>query len=109
IVYECVGVPGLIPQAVEQARVKGTVLILGLCTRPETFVPFVALSKELRLQTSAFFKRQEFEAALDALDAGAAEPRHLITDTIGLGAVPTVFESLKKRTHQCKVLISPKE
>ena len=109
VVYECVGVPGLIPQAVKQARVKGTVLILGLCTRPETFVPFVALSKELRLQTSAFFKRQEFEAALDVLDAGSAEPRNLITDTIGLGAVPTVFESLKKRTHQCKVLISPKE
>ncbi len=108
IVYECVGVPGLIPQAVDQVRIKGTVLILGLCTRPETFVPFVALSKEVRLQTSAFFKRQEYEAALDALDAGAAEPRALITDTISLDAVPEVFESLKKRTHQCKVLINPK-
>ena len=89
-------------------RVKGTVLVLGLCTRPETFVPFVALSKEVRIQTSAFFKRQEYEAALDALDAGAAEPRALITDTISLDAVPEVFESLKKRTHQCKVLINPK-
>ncbi len=108
IVYECVGVPGLIPQAVDQVRIKGTVLILGLCTRPESFVPFVALSKEVRLQTSAFFKRQEYEAALDALDAGAAEPRALITDTISLDAVPEVFESLKKRTHQCKVLINPK-
>ncbi|MAW79819.1 MAG: Zn-dependent alcohol dehydrogenase [Parvularcula sp.] len=108
IVYECVGVPGLIPQAVNQVRVKGTVLVLGLCTRPETFVPFVALSKEVRIQTSAFFKRQEYEAALDALDAGAAEPRALITDTISLDAVPEVFESLKKRTHQCKVLINPK-
>jgi (R,R)-butanediol dehydrogenase / meso-butanediol dehydrogenase / diacetyl reductase len=108
IVYECVGVPRLIPQAVDQVRVKGTVLVLGLCTRPETFVPFVALSKEVRIQTSAFFKRQEYEAALDALDAGAAEPRALITDVIGLDAVPDVFESLKKRTHQCKVLIAPK-
>ncbi|PQA85932.1 alcohol dehydrogenase catalytic domain-containing protein [Hyphococcus luteus] len=108
IVYECVGVPGLIPQAVDQTRVKGTVLVLGLCTRPETFVPFVALSKEVRIQTSAFFKRQEYEAALDALDAGAAEPRALISDTINLDAVPDVFESLKKRTHQCKVLIAPK-
>ncbi len=107
IVYECVGVPGLIPQAVEQVRIKGTVVILGLCTRPETFVPFVALSKEVRLQTSAFFKRQEYEAALDALDSGAAEPRALVTDTISLDAVPDVFESLKKRTHQCKVLIAP--
>ncbi len=108
IVYECVGVPGLISQAVDQTRIKGTVLVLGLCTRPETFVPFVALSKEVRIQTSAFFKRQEYEAALDALDAGAAEPRALISDTINLDAVPDVFESLKKRTHQCKVMIAPK-
>ncbi len=107
IVYECVGVPGLIPQAVEQVRIKGTVLILGLCTRPETFVPFVALSKEVRLQTSAFFKRQEYETALDALDAGAAEPRLIVTDTIGLDAVPDAFEGLKRRTTQCKVLIAP--
>jgi len=107
IVYECVGIPGLIAQAVEQVRVKGTVLILGLCTRPDSFVPFTALSKEVRLQTSAFFKRQEYEGALDALDAGAAEPRLLVTDTVSLDAVPATFESLKHRTHQCKVLIAP--
>jgi (R,R)-butanediol dehydrogenase/meso-butanediol dehydrogenase/diacetyl reductase len=109
IVFECVGVPGLIAQAVEQVRIKGTVLVLGLCTRPDTFVPFVALSKEVRLITSAFFKRQEYEAALDALDAGDAEPRQLVTDTIGLDAVPQTFEALKRRTHQCKVLIDPSQ
>lgn len=107
IVFECVGIPGLIAQAVEQVRVKGTVLILGLCTRPDSFVPFVALSKEVRLITSAFFKRQEYEATLDALESGSAEPRLLVTDTIGLDAVPETFEGLKKRTHQCKVLIAP--
>jgi (R,R)-butanediol dehydrogenase/meso-butanediol dehydrogenase/diacetyl reductase len=107
IVYECVGVPGLIAQAARQARVKGTVLILGLCTRPDSFVPFEVLSKELRLQTSAFFKRQEYEAALDALDAGAAQPRLLVSDTIGLEQVPVSFEALKSRTHHSKVLIAP--
>ena len=107
IVFECVGVPGLIAQAVDQVRVKGSVVILGLCTRPDSFVPFVALSKEVKLITSAFFKRQEYEAALDVLDAGSAEPRHLVTDTIALDQVPDTFESLKRRTHQCKVLIAP--
>jgi len=107
VVFECVGIPGLIAQAVNQVRVKGTILLLGLCTRPDTFNSFAMLSKEVRLVTSAFFKRQEYEAALDALDAGAAEPRLLVTDTIGLDEVPTVFEGLKQRTHQCKVLIAP--
>ena len=107
IVYECVGVPGLIAQAARQVRVKGTVLILGLCTRPDSFVPFEVLSKELRLQTSAFFKRQEYEAALDALEAGAVQPRLLVSDTIALEQVPASFEALKSRTHHCKVLIAP--
>lgn len=107
VVFECVGVPGLIAQAVEQTRVKGTVVILGLCTRPDTFVPFRALSKELNLVTSAFFKRQEYEASLDALNAGSAEPALLVTDTVSLAQVPEIFEALRRRTHQCKVLIAP--
>ncbi|MEI9852130.1 MAG: zinc-binding dehydrogenase [Sphingomonas sp.] len=107
LVFECVGVPGLIAQAVEQVRHRGTILLLGLCTRPDTFNSFAMLSKEVTLVTSAFFTRGEYEAALDALDAGAAEPRLLVTDTIGLDAVPTSFEALRHRTHQCKVLIDP--
>ena len=65
------------------------------------------LSKEVRLITSAFFTRQEYEEALDALDAGAAEPRALVTDTISLADTPARFEALRKRTHECKVLIAP--
>jgi (R,R)-butanediol dehydrogenase/meso-butanediol dehydrogenase/diacetyl reductase len=107
IVFECVGVPGLIAQAVDQVRNRGTILLLGLCTRPDTFNSFAMLSKEIRLITSAFFTVGEYEAALDALDAGAAEPRLLVTDTVGLDAVPETFEALKQRTHQCKVLIAP--
>lgn len=107
IVFECVGVPGLIAQAIDQVCVKGTVVVLGLCTRADSFVPFAALSKEVRIVTSAFFKRQEYEAALDALNAGDAEPRLLVTDTVALEAVPSVFEALKTRTRQCKVLIAP--
>ena len=107
VVFECVGVPGLIAQAVSKVRNRGTILLLGLCTRPDTFNSFAMLSKEVRLVTSAFFTVQDFEQALDALASGAAEPRLMVTDTIGLDATPEVFESLKRRTHQCKVLIAP--
>lgn len=107
VVFECVGVPGLIAQAVDQVRNDGTVTLLGLCTRPDTFNSFAMLSKQVKLVTSAFFTRQEYEAALDALVCGAIEPRLLVTNTINLGSTPDVFESLRKRTEQCKVLIDP--
>jgi len=107
LVFECVGMPGLIAQAVVQVRNRGAIVLLGLCTKPDTFNSFAMLSKEVRLITSAFFTRAEYEAALDVLDAGAAEPRLLVTDTISLAATPDVFETLRKRTRQCKVLIDP--
>ncbi|MGV3555603.1 MAG: alcohol dehydrogenase catalytic domain-containing protein [Croceibacterium sp.] len=107
IVFECVGLPGLIAQGVEQVKPRGTILLLGLCTRPDTFNSFAMLSKEVRLVTSAFFTVPEYEASLDALAAGAIEPRLLVTDIISLADTPEVFESLKHRTSQCKVLIAP--
>ena len=107
IVFECVGVPGLIAQAVGQVRKRGTILLLGLCTKADTFNSFAMLSKEVRLTTSAFFTVPDYQAALDALNAGAAEPRMLVTDTVALNDAPAAFEALKTRTHQCKVLIDP--
>ena len=82
-------------------------LLLGLCTKPDTIHTFPMLSKEVRLVTSAFFKRGEYVAALKALDDGAVAPRLMVTDTISLADTPNVFESLKRRTDQCKVMIAP--
>ena len=107
IVFECVGIPGLIDQAVQQVRNRGTILLLGLCTRPDPINSFAMLSKEVKLITSAFFTVPEYQASLDALAEGAMEPRLLVTDTISLAETPDVFESLKNRTSQCKVLIAP--
>jgi (R,R)-butanediol dehydrogenase / meso-butanediol dehydrogenase / diacetyl reductase len=107
IVFECVGIPGLIAQAVKQVCNRGTILLLGLCTRPDTFNSFAMLSKEIRLITSAFFTRNEYIEALRVLEAGAVQPREMVTGTISLEETPSVFETLRRRTHQCKVLISP--
>jgi (R,R)-butanediol dehydrogenase/meso-butanediol dehydrogenase/diacetyl reductase len=107
LVFECVGLPGLIDQAVQQVRNRGTILLLGLCTRPDPINSFAMLSKEVRLVTSAFFTVPEYQASLEALASGAIEPRLLVTDTIALADTPQVFESLKQRTSQCKVLIAP--
>ena len=107
IVFECVGIPGLIDQAVHQVDNRGTILLLGLCTRPDPINSFAMLSKEVKLITSAFFTVPEYQASLDALAEGAMEPRLLVTDTISLADTPDVFESLKRRTSQCKVLIAP--
>jgi (R,R)-butanediol dehydrogenase/meso-butanediol dehydrogenase/diacetyl reductase len=105
VVFECVGRPGMIAECVRQVRPRGTIVVLGLCTVPDTFVPFAAVSKEVRIQTSAFYDQRDFEMAIDALDAGAVAPHAMITDTVSLDDMPRAFEGLRHRTTQCKTLV----
>lgn len=105
IVFECVGKPGLIAQSIEHVRPRGTVVILGLCFVPDSFVPFSAVGKEVRLQSSAFYGIRDFEYAIDVLDSGAVEPHAMITDTVRLDDLPPAFEALRRRSSQCKVMI----
>ena len=107
IVFECVGKPGLIAQSVEHVRPRGTIVLLGLCTAADSFVPFRALSKEVRIVTSVFFTMPEFCAAIDALEGGRFAPQSLVTETVSLSGLPVAFEALRQRSTQCKVLIDP--
>lgn len=108
IVFECVGKPGLLQTASEAVRLQGKVIGVGLCIGGDEWDPFVALSKEIDLIFSVFFHQgNEFGVALDALAGGPFAPQTIITDRIGLSPVPQIFESLRRRTTQCKVLIQP--
>jgi (R,R)-butanediol dehydrogenase/meso-butanediol dehydrogenase/diacetyl reductase len=105
IVFECVGKKGLIDFACRLVRVHGTVVGVGLCVGGDEWDPFAALSKEIQIIFAVFFTMAEFETAIEALGPGRFSPRALITDRIGFGRVPDVFEALRRRTTQCKVLI----
>lgn len=107
IVFECVGKPGMLAQALRHVRVRGSIIMLGLCTSPDSFIPFEAVSKEVRFVTSAYFNVGEYRAALDALDGGHSVAKALITDTVSLSAMPAMFESLRRQTSQCKVMVRP--
>ncbi len=108
IVFDCVGKRGVLQSATEAVRPQGKVIGVGLCVGGDEWDPFIALSKELELIFAVFFhQRNEFGVALDALSSGPFAPQAIITDRIGLSPVPRVFEGLRRRTTQCKVLIQP--
>jgi threonine dehydrogenase-like Zn-dependent dehydrogenase len=81
--------------------------VLGLCTAPDYMDSFRAISKEVTITMSVFFGMHEFAHAIEALDGGRYGSRHLISDTVDLETLPAVFEGLRLRTTQCKVLIDP--
>jgi (R,R)-butanediol dehydrogenase/meso-butanediol dehydrogenase/diacetyl reductase len=107
VVIEAVGKKDLIARAVDCVRPAGTVVVLGFCSVPDSFIPAIAVWKEVKLQFSMTYSIQEFENVARVLDSGAVEPRVMVSDTICLGALPDMLESMRHRTHQCKVLVDP--
>ena len=53
------------------------------------------------------YAKRHFEQAVDAFDKGAVEPQAMISGTIGLQALPAMFEALRERTPYCKVQVDP--
>jgi (R,R)-butanediol dehydrogenase/meso-butanediol dehydrogenase/diacetyl reductase len=107
IVYECVGKPGVLEACIGYVRPRGTVVVVGLCTARDSFVPFMAVSKEVRIQCAAFYNLRDFEICADALDRDAAAASAMVTDVVSLDAMPAAFEALRTRTSQCKVAVEP--
>jgi (R,R)-butanediol dehydrogenase/meso-butanediol dehydrogenase/diacetyl reductase len=107
VVFECVGRPGLINEAMTLAGLRATVVVLGLCAQADTSVPVIGTMKELELRFATTYTLGEFEHAADALDRGAPELREMCTGTTGLDALPEAFEALRQPNVHCKLMVDP--
>jgi (R,R)-butanediol dehydrogenase/meso-butanediol dehydrogenase/diacetyl reductase len=105
VVLECVGVRGTLAEALGHAAAHGTVVVLGASMDPEEIFPLQALLKELTVRFALAYSRDEFAETLDALRAGRIDVRGLVTDVVGIEAVPGAFEALTRPNAQGKVLI----
>ena len=107
VIFECVGVPGVLRQCMDLAPLRGTVVVVGVCRGEDRILPRVAIRKELTLRFVLGYDREEFAMVLDLLAAGRIDPTPLVTGVIGLDAVPTMFEALRHPSGHAKVLIDP--
>ncbi len=108
VVFECVGVPGLVQQAIELAGLRGRVLVAGVCFAQDHISPLTALMKEVNVQFSQCYTEGNFAAVIAAIAHRAVTPAPMHTDTVGFGALPAAFEALRTQPRGCKVLIDPR-
>ena len=107
VIFECVGVPGLLQQCIELAPVRARVVVVGLCMQPDTILPALAIAKELRLDFVVAYTVQDFAFTIDMLASERVRSAAMITDRVGFADFPAAFEALKQPSTQCKVLVTP--
>ena len=108
VVFECVGVPGMISTIVDEAPIASRVVVVGVCMGPDTFTPAMAINKEVDLRFVLGYTPLEFRDTLHMLAEGTIDPRPLITGTVGLDGVEGAFEALGDPEAHAKILIDPR-
>ena len=103
VIFECVGVPGVLNECLRIAGINGRIVVIGVCMHPDTVTPLRGIVKELQLSFCYYYRRQDFQFTLDMLGAGRIAPQPMITDVVGFDRFAQVFEALKTPSDQCKV------
>jgi threonine dehydrogenase-like Zn-dependent dehydrogenase len=107
VVFECVGVPGVIAQIMESAPRDTRIVVVGVCMEPDTIQPLRGISKELSLQFVLGYTADEFAATLRHIADGAIPVAPLITGTVGLDGVDAAFKELGSPERHAKILVTP--
>lgn len=107
VVFECVGVPGVLQSILEGAPLFSRVIVVGVCMQPDTVEPSLAIFKELDLRFVMGYSPLEYRDALHLLADGKVDAKPLVTGTVGLDGVDAAFTALGTPERHAKILIDP--
>ncbi|MEA2200640.1 MAG: hypothetical protein QOI89_1236 [Solirubrobacteraceae bacterium] len=108
VIFECVGVPGVIDSIIDGAPLFSRVVVVGVCVGVDQITPAMAINKEIDLRFVFGYTPLEFRDTLHMLAEGDIDPRPLITGTVGLDGVDTAFTALASPDVHAKILINPR-
>ena len=107
VVFEAVGVPGIIDDLMRRARHGTRLVVVGVCMQPDTMHPFFAIAKEISVQFVLAYDPQEFADSLQAIAEGEIDMSPVITGDVGLEDVGAAFDDLADPGRHCKILVTP--
>lgn len=107
VIFECVGVPGVIDQILRGAPRGARVVVVGVCMEPDPIRPLFGIQKELNVQFVLGYTPEEFAGTLRHIAEGEIPVEPLVTGRVGVGGVPDAFEELGRPDRHAKILVEP--
>jgi 2-desacetyl-2-hydroxyethyl bacteriochlorophyllide A dehydrogenase len=107
VVFEAVGVPGIIDDVLRRAPIGSRIVVVGVCMQPDTVHPFFAIAKEISVQFVIAYDAAEFADSLRAIASGEIDVAPVVTGQVGLDQVGAAFDELADPDQHCKVIVTP--
>ena len=107
VIFECVGLPGLLQQIIDGAPLLSRVMVVGVCMQVDRYEPALAIHKEIDLRFVFGHSPLEYRDTLHMIAEGKVDCAPMITGTVGLDGVANAFDALKDPERHAKILIDP--
>ncbi|MDR3513172.1 MAG: zinc-binding dehydrogenase [Caulobacteraceae bacterium] len=107
IIFECVGVPGMLQKLMEACPNGSQIIVAGVCMQPDTIEPFMAITKQIDFRFVLGYTPEEFAQTLSDIAEGRIDVAPVITDAVGLPGVAAAFEALGDPESQVKIVVEP--
>jgi threonine dehydrogenase-like Zn-dependent dehydrogenase len=107
VVFEAIGVPGIIDGVLRDSPHGTRLVVVGVCMEHDRINPFFGISKEINIQFCLGYDPMEFTETLRAIAEGELAVAPLITGEVGLDGVAGAFEALGNPDAHCKILVTP--
>jgi threonine dehydrogenase-like Zn-dependent dehydrogenase len=107
VIFEAVGVRGMLDSAMRAAPPQSRVVVAGVCMETDEIRPMVGVVKELSIQFVLGYDPMEFAGTLQAIAEGRLDVTPLVSATVGVEGVPAAFDALAQPDEQVKILVEP--
>jgi 2-desacetyl-2-hydroxyethyl bacteriochlorophyllide A dehydrogenase len=107
VIFEAVGVPGMLDRAMRDAPRAARILVVGVCMETDSVWPIVGINKELSIQFALGYTPEEFSRTLGHIASGDIDVAPLITGEVGIAGVPEAFRTLASPDAHAKILVEP--
>ena len=107
VVFEAVGVPGIVNDVMRRAPMGTRLVVAGVCIEADPMLPLFGIAKEINVQYVNAYDAQEFAESLRRIAEGEIDVAPLITGEVGLDGVGTAFDELANPGTHCKILVTP--
>jgi threonine dehydrogenase-like Zn-dependent dehydrogenase len=107
VIFECVGVPGLLDQIMRDAQPQSRIVVAGVCMEDDRIRPMLGINKELAVQFVLGYTPDEFARTLRALAEGQIDVAPMITGRTGIDGVAAAFATLASPEAHAKILVEP--
>ena len=108
LVYECVGLPGLLQQIITAVAFEARIVMGGYCMDADHFYVFAAQNKRLTVHFAAGEEQQDMQLALRSIADGRIDVRPWLSERIGLGAVAEAVAQMSSPLAPIRSVVDPR-